>query len=247
MIKFSIILVCKDAENYIKYSLDSLSSVSDPEHEVIIIDGASSDSTLEIINENKTVFMKVISEPDSGLYDAMNKGIRHSNGHVLLFMGADDQFIVNSLESVRECFEINEDVEIVYGDLIYINSAQKEISRLTVTPNQFPLTMIPHPATFFKKEVFEKIGFFDESLSVSADYEFLARCFVSRIKMKYIESVIMASLPFGFSDKHKYSCLVQDFKIRKKFKLASLFKIFMIFISGLVFSIIRDLKKFTKK
>src|SRR5438045_5149796 len=118
--KVSIITVCKNASPTIEETLKSVSQQTYPAIECIVVDGKSSDHSLEIVKKYKRIISKIISEPDHGIYDAMNKGIHHSKGDWLLFLGADDQLSPKVSEVFSKLHEYH-DADVVYGDVQYSN------------------------------------------------------------------------------------------------------------------------------
>ena len=188
--KFSIITVCKDSEKTIENTILSVINQTYKNLEYIIIDGVSKDNTLNIIEKYRDKISQVISEPDNGLYEAMNKGIKQACGDYLFFLNSDDQFLHdNILELVAEK---NKDLkaEIIYGDIAVLNkktgkfSIQKhnkfnKIYLLKNTPCQ--------PGAFYKNECFDKYGYFDTNYKIVSDHEWFLRVFLKHnIKSKYL-------------------------------------------------------------
>lgn len=180
--KISVVTVCRNAEASIADTLLSVQLQSHPFVEHIIIDGASSDRTLEIVqgfpNENLTV----ISEEDEGIYDAMNKGARLASGEVVCFLNADDYFSgPNVLAEVARQFQ-DQALDCLFGDMVVIkeNGETKKVVRLYRAPS-FPGLglrwghMPPHPAAFVRRDCLAKAGYFDTTYDITADYELLVR------------------------------------------------------------------------
>lgn len=144
--------------------------------EFLVIDGNSTDGSKAIVAKNKDGINYSISEPDTGIYDAMNKGIRAATGEYLLFLNSGD--VLNGVTAL-ENFILHSDFvgDIVYGDYKFENGGK--VYPDVLTPLFFMRTSLPHQSTFFKKEVFDKMGFYDEMFKIVADRAFFIKCFLS--------------------------------------------------------------------
>jgi glycosyltransferase len=193
--KISIITV---VYNNSKTILDAIISVKNQSYvsiEHIIIDGGSTDGTLEILNENMHLFNVLISEKDNGLYDAMNKGINIANGEVIGILNSDDFYNNNEIISdVMSNFISDTNLDIIYGDIIYvkhtnINKLVRYWKSISFSMNNFKKGVIPpHPSLFIKRTDLEKIGLFNLKYKLAADYEFMLRCFkVANLKSLYLD------------------------------------------------------------
>ncbi|MEZ4897636.1 MAG: glycosyltransferase family 2 protein [Saprospiraceae bacterium] len=164
----------------IQDTLASIQSQNFPSVEHLIIDGNSQDNTLEVVKSFNPL-LKIISEPDNGLYDAMNKGIRLANGSIIGILNSDDFYPnPNVLSHVASCFQ-QENCDLVYGDLLYVDleNTHKIIRRWRAKPwkkDKFLFGwMPPHPTLFVRREVYQEYGLFNTGLRFSADYEFMIR------------------------------------------------------------------------
>ncbi|MBQ2645573.1 glycosyltransferase [bacterium] len=181
--KISVITVCYNSENVIERTLQSVVSQTFDDFEYLIIDGASNDNTLAIIEKYKENFskMKVFSEKDKGIYDAMNKGIANANGDYIIFLNADDVFLhENVLKLVSE--KIDGAKDLYYGDLIFLEKSTGKLNnRRQNNVNYVYLCggMLFHPAIFASKKLFEKIGNFDIQYRIVADYDWILRALVA--------------------------------------------------------------------
>ena len=173
----SIITVCRNEAGRIQRTIDSLVLQSDCEYEWIIVDGASTDGTLDLLRRHQPSISQIISEPDNGLYDAMNKGIRAATGEFILFMNAGDTFenrdVVSSFR--EEAF----DADLVVGDVRVLFPDGREQYRESSEKNLDSVLLywrsLPHQATFIRRTLFEKYGLYDISFKIAADWEFFAR------------------------------------------------------------------------
>lgn len=223
--KVSIITVCFNSEATIRDTFNSINNQTYKNIEHIIVDGASTDATVKIVNECAgTSNLKIISEKDNGIYDAMNKGIKMATGDIISILNSDDVFNNNNvLEDVVAAFKASE-AAIIYGDLYYVSkndinkiirywksSAYKEHAFLK---GWHP----PHPTLFIKKEVYNKYGLFDKSLTISSDFELMLR-FIEKLKVKtlYINKVLVRMRVGGISNKSLKNIFFGNINIKKAF------------------------------
>jgi len=206
MIKISIITVVRNGEKTIR---DCIESVRSQRHkaEHIIIDGDSIDGTLDIIKEYRAGIARVISEPDNGIYDAMNKGVRLATGEVVGFLNADDFYPEPEvLSKVAGVFEKSR-VESCYGDLVYVSPANiDQVTRFwrsgEYAPERFYWGwMPPHPTFFARRSIFEKYGSFKLEFGSAADYELMLRFLLKqKISTAYLPEVLVNMRAGGLSN-----------------------------------------------
>lgn len=210
-LKFSIITATYNSESSVKDAVNSILSQDYNNFELIIIDGASKDKTVEFIKDitvDSKVPFKIISEPDKGIYDALNKGIKNSTGDVIAFLHADDVYASsNVLKSVAAKFD-ESIVDSVYGDLEYVSKENTEKTIRfwksgTFTHSKLKLGwMPPHPSFFVKKSVYNQFGLFDLSFKIAADYDFMMRVlFKEKISTAYLPEVLVKMRVGGESNK----------------------------------------------
>ncbi|MDW5287862.1 glycosyltransferase family 2 protein [Formosa sp. PL04] len=208
--KVSIITATYNSEKTIGDCLKSVLNQDYSNIEYIIIDGASKDKTLEIIAEVKQKHLNVIcvSEPDKGIYDALNKGIEKASGDVVGFLHSDDFFASNeTISHIVNAFE-QEQVDGVYGDLHYINSTNSEkiVRNWKSKPFSEKLLkqgwMPAHPTLFLKKLVYTKHGLFNLNFKIAADYDLMLRIFKdTSLHFKYLPKVITKMRVGGASNR----------------------------------------------
>lgn len=170
-----------NGESTIGQSLDSLYDQSFGDFEHIIQDCCSTDDTIEVVESFKDSRSLIYSEKDKGIYDAINRGIERSTGDIIGLLHSDDRFAnARVLELVAKCFE-NPAISIVYGGVVFVSDHyNSKVSRVWM-PGQFKQTFLkfgwmpPHTATFMRRAVFKELGYYDESYTISGDYDFFLR------------------------------------------------------------------------
>jgi glycosyltransferase involved in cell wall biosynthesis len=209
LIKISVITVCYNAKATLEDTLRSVKEQSYNNIEHILIDGASSDGTVDIIRKHEKRLAYWISEPDQGIYDAMNKGIQQATGNLIGFLNADDIFENNMvLGWIAEAFS-ERDINACYGDLVYVNRADStRIVRYYrskhFTPARIAYGVMPaHPTLYLAKDIFKKFGLFRTDYRIAADFEFIARIFGKQmIKFHYIPKVLIKMRTGGVSTRN---------------------------------------------
>lgn len=188
----SIITVCFNSEKTITKTIESVLNQSYKNIEYIIIDGASTDSTLDIIKNYESKFngkMKFISEKDQGIYDAMNKGIKLASGNMIGIVNSDDYYELDAVEQVVR-HRTDERYQIIYGLLRSLNNGKEE---MVYTKHYLNLEnqMITHPTCFITKEIYSDFGLYNIKYNYSADYEFMLRMYYnSKVKFKILYHII---------------------------------------------------------
>ena len=207
--KISIVTAAFNSAATIKDTFDSILAQDYNDYEYIVIDGKSTDSTVEIIKEYEPKFngrMRWISELDSGLYDAMNKGLKMAQGDVVGILNSDDFFASSDiLSSVANGFS-SDSVDAVYGDVLYVeqNDLQKPVryySSANFKRWKMRIGLIPaHPTFYARKSFFDKLGYYRTDYKIAADFELLLRfIFVNKITTHYIPKVFVTMRMGGVS------------------------------------------------
>lgn len=230
---FTIIIPTYNSAKLLAECLDSIINQTFADFEILVMDGDSSDDTLLIVDNyiGNHLNIRVISEKDDGIYDAMNKGIKKAKGEWIYFLGSDDQLINNrAISDVYESIERNNFPDLVYGNVLlgdtnYLHNGEYDICKLYDTN-------ICHQSIFYKRTVFNSVGFFDLSYPALADWLFNFKCYTSKtVRVQYINVLIAKYCLTGLSsatydplviDKDrlfvefaKRSTKVQYFKLRK--------------------------------
>lgn len=205
--KVSIITVTFNSSATVEDTIKSVAGQDYPDIEYLLIDGRSTDKTLDIANRYSSCISKIISEPDKGMYDAINKGILQASGEIIAILNSDDFYMDSHVISeVVEVFRKSH-ADAVYGNLFYVDSknTDKIIRKWksgNFKPNHFLYGwMPPHPAFFVKKECYEKYGDFNLSLRSAADYELMLR-FIHKYKIKlaYLNKTLVKMRIGGMSN-----------------------------------------------
>jgi glycosyltransferase involved in cell wall biosynthesis len=219
--KVSIITVCLNSEKTIEQTILSVINQSYDDVEYIIVDGNSSDNTLEIVNKYTDHINCIISEIDDGLYDAMNKGIKLSTGNIIGILNSDDLFENNYVISdVVNKFNSNSSASFVTGDVVYVRrNCTKDITRYYSSEmfKSYKLRfgwMPPHAATFIKSDVYKDIGLYSNEYQISADYEFFVRMlYVHKLKFSRLNNVLVRMRNGGISTSGMKSLLKLNMEI----------------------------------
>lgn len=203
----SIVTVVYNNASTIRDAIESVLQQDYPNLQYIIIDGGSTDGTIEIINEYRSRIHTFISEKDTGIYNAMNKGLRLCQGEWTAILNSDDVYAsTDVLSKVNKTFEITE-CDAVYGDLVYVASDNlNKIIRYwksgKYNRKSFLYGWMPaHPSFFIRTRYYHQYGFFREDLNISADYELMLRMlFKNKLKASWIPNVLVKMRSGGKSD-----------------------------------------------
>ena len=201
--KVSIITITYNAVSTVKDTLESIANQSYSNIEHIIIDGKSTDDTLAIVAKFPHV-SKVISEPDKGLYDAMNKGIALAKGTVIGILNADDLYADNKvIEKVAHLFQQDDSLDLLYGNIEYFDTKQPgKILRYWQTKPYYETffedgEVPPHPSLFVKKAVYQTIGKYNPTFKISGDYDFMFRALKIHNYKSYFLAETMVKMRLG--------------------------------------------------
>ncbi|KAE9658429.1 glycosyltransferase [Pseudomonas sp. PB105] len=205
--KLSIITVCFNSASTIRDTIESVLSQDYGDIEYIVVDGGSRDGTQAIVESYGDRISRFVSEPDKGLYDAMNKGVAMATGAVVGILNSDDFYeSTTSLSSVAKAFERRPESDAVFGDVVFVNPTDLHKVTRFYRANRFAPWklrfgwMPPHPATFIRKSAYNVVGQYSLKYRISADYEFFVRLFkVHALKYSYINQVLVRMRSGGAS------------------------------------------------
>jgi len=196
--KVSIITVCFNSADTIEDTIRSVLSQNYNDIEYIVVDGKSTDGTLDILTRYQSQISKCISEPDNGIYEAMNKGIKLSTGDIIATLNADDVYADETIVGRMVEFMQSNGLDAGYGDIVYIDQNNTDHITRFWKPCEYKRGafyygwVIPHPAFFCRKQVFERFGYFNDKLQIAADFELMLRFIEKhRIKVGYLPEVIV--------------------------------------------------------
>jgi len=212
-ILISIITVTYNAGDFIEKTIENVALQTYPNIEYIIVDGGSTDHTVEIIKKHTNVVTRWISEPDKGIYDAMNKGIKMSTGELIGIVNASDYYEPNAIEVMANAYQNHKDCGIFHGNINLLNEdgsffkLKKPDTDLTHLSNGFTLY---HPTFFVTRATYEQRGLYDTQFKITADYDFALRCSLACVKFYYVDKVISNFCIGGISSTDRAKCLEES-------------------------------------
>lgn len=231
--KISIITAVYNARGTVGDAIESILAQSYPDIEMVVIDGASTDGTLSALEAYKARLGVLISEPDKGIYDALNKGIAHASGDVIGFLHADD--VLASEDSVRRIADAFSDpsTDAVYGDLVYVQ--KRDCGKVVrywrageyLRPRLKTGWMPPHPTFYVRRSVYDQMGSFDPSFRLAADYDCMLRfLWQGAITCRYIPEVLVKMRVGGASNRSIANILrksAEDYQAIRRNKVGGLY------------------------
>ncbi len=236
MIKISIITAVYNCKKTIENTINSIINQSHTATESIVIDGLSTDGTIQIIESYRSRLSKFISEHDNGVYEALNKGIKLATGDVIGFLHGDDVFNNdNVLAKIATVFE-DASIDAVYGDLVYVH--QNDIGRVirywqSGKFNEQALSkgwMPPHPTFYVRRTIYEQFGGFDTRYRIAADYDSILRLLkVAKIRIVYIPEIFVRMRMGGVSNRSLGTILQksrEDLAIIRNNKVGGIYTLF---------------------
>lgn len=207
--KVSIITVTMNSERYLSDCINSVCRQNYKDIEHIIIDGKSTDGTLNIIRQNLNHISYWVSETDRGMYDAINKGLEMATGDVVGILNSDDMFAsADAVKSIVDCFETT-GTDTVYGDLVYVDASNtQKILRywkgVSYKRSRFRYGWMPaHPTFYMRRELIEQYGSYENHYYTAADYEFMARyLFLNKVSSQYVDAMLVKMRSGGISNEN---------------------------------------------
>ena len=223
--KISIITICFNRKNEIKETIESVLSQTYSNIEYILIDGGSTDGSLTIINSYSKEIDHIISEPDNGIYNAINKGLKLSTGEVVGLLHAGDLFYDDNVLSIVSSSFIKDKYDLIYGHSEVFDKKRVALVRKNISPrykdNLMKLGWFPsHQSIYFKASVFEKCGYYNEDYKIAGDYEFLLRVLhVFKLRADMLDIFIVRFYLGGASSKNLISLLESNYECYKAWKI----------------------------
>ncbi|RBP69272.1 glycosyltransferase family 2 protein [Marinobacter nauticus] len=205
--KVSVITVCYNSEKTIASTLDSIASQTHDNIEHVIVDGGSTDGTISIVKQKLRDGDVFVSEPDEGLYDAMNKGVDLATGDIVGVLNSDDFYESDdAVATVVEMFRRTPEADLVFGDVVFVSPDNlHKVIRLYRAAHFRPWKlrfgwMPPHPATFVRKTAYERVGKYRLDMRIAADYDMFVRWLLAAgLKWRYLDRVLVRMRAGGVS------------------------------------------------
>lgn len=219
--KVSIITSCYNREKTIGQAIESVLAQDYPDIEYIVVDGASKDGSLEVINRYRNRIDRIVSEPDKGMYEAINKGIRMATGDIVGLLHSDDfLYATDTISRIAKRFE-ETGADFVYGNGLFVDAADTDkvvrnwiggtYSKWKVRHGWLPL----HPTCYIRKECMDRLGTYDESYRIAADSDLLFRyLYEADLKVEYLDEYIVRMRMGGLSTDSKRRRMMWDEDIR---------------------------------
>lgn len=242
--KVSVITVCYNRKATIEQSIKSVLHQDYPNIEYIVVDGNSSDGTKDIIGSYSDQISQYVSEPDKGMYDAINKGLGMATGDIIGLMHSDDVFYDTAVISkIVEVFKNNPDTDAIYGNGIYVtNDDEQKIVRNRIGGEydykRLKAGWLPlHPTVYIRKSIIDQYGKYNLSFKIASDTEFLLRyLFKHKISMTYLNTYIVKMRMGGLSTNYKraFEVLKEDYNIYKFHQISGIRVVFQKKILALI-------------
>lgn len=221
--KVSIITPTFNAQETLEETIKSVQKQNWPNIEHIIVDGGSTDRTMEIVNQNCNYFSTIICERDTGIYDAINKGIFAARGDLIGILNADDQYSPITVHDIAKAFVSNgEDLVIFYGNMVKYNKYFQCFCCGDMSEQAFQNANIKinHPTCFVSSKVYEKIGRFDTSFTAAADRDFMYRAFRAGISFVKLGNVLsyfqLGGYTSSYNLKRIFKVTSEAFRLHKR-------------------------------
>ena len=206
--KISIVTVVYNGEATISSAVDSVVAQDHPDIEYIVIDGASKDRTLEILKSYGDKISVLVSEPDKGIYDAMNKGLARATGDVIGILNADDYYTDATVISAVAAELTRTKADSLIGDLIFVNPERLDHIVRFYSSKGFTLKkfehgdMPPHPTFFVRREVYDRLGNFDTRYRITSDFDLMLRfLYIAKISWTYLPKVMVTMRTGGLTNR----------------------------------------------
>jgi glycosyltransferase involved in cell wall biosynthesis len=218
----SIITVSFNSVDTIEQTILSVIDQDFKDYEYIIIDGGSTDGTIDIIKRYHNQISLWISEPDRGIYDAMNKGLNLAQGKFISLLNSDDWFEQNSLNYVANSYQLTPNVDIFHGLLKFIDINDEPDSIIGHYSSYLNKGMIEHPTCFIKKDLYDRVGLFDLNYKSASDYDWMLRASRAGAKFLFIPKIFTNFRRGGMSSSFKGN--YEELLIKKQYGIISNFK-----------------------
>ena len=227
--KVSLITVSYNSKHTILQTIESVKYQTHHDIEYIVVDSCSEDGTQEILREKKDYIDRLIIEKDSGIYDAMNKGIEASSGDLIGIINSDDFYKdENVISDVVGLAIKNKELGVILTDISFINKEGSEVRKLSAKKFKVWLLrfgwMPPHPGMFIKRKVIDEVGLYDASYTIAADFEYCVRLFhINKINFGYLNRTSVIMREGGISTKNFLSNMIITKEMLRALKSNNIF------------------------
>lgn len=214
----SVVTVVHNGVKHIEETIRAVAGQTYENVEHIVIDGGSTDGTIDILRRLDGTIAYWMSEPDSGVYDAMNKGIMQVTDpeSYILFANADDSLY--SPDALQRVVEQGKGEDMLYGRMLLADDQVSAVVGKRVDMDDLALQTLCHPATFVRRKVFDSVGMFDTRYAIAADYDHIVRCFAAPVSTRFVDVVVSRMRMGGLSeDQFMKSCSERKDVIRRRF------------------------------
>ena len=242
--KISLITVSFNSAGTIRDTIRSVQSQDYHNIEYIVVDGNSKDATLEIVQSAGGVVDKWISEPDQGIYDAMNKGLKMATGDVVGIINSDDFYFNEQVVSKVAAAFSDQTVDAAFGDLVIVDPVDlrkvvRTYSSKSWYPDKFARGFMPaHPTFFVRRKYYEKYGLFKTDYKIAADYEMLIRLlYVHKLKYQYLPMTMVVMRKGGVSSRGLHSNVILNREIHKACKDNGIYTNYAMIYSKYIFKL----------
>lgn len=246
--KISIITVSYNAVSTIERTILSVISQDYPNKEYIIIDGHSTDGTVEIIKRFTDSITFWVSEKDNGIYDAMNKGIKHATGDIIGIINSDDYYANNALNRIAAEYTKTRGKHIIHGNMIFCQEGKE---RLFIPSDKLSRMwlgqIVAHPTVFVPRDLYLKFGVFNTQYKIAADYDLMLRFYTNNVLFTHIKAVISYMSDGGVSNTNRIKGYKEVKSIALNSKSFSTIKIECAFIYNTFVSTLITLKNYIKR
>ncbi len=214
---FSIVTVAFNSASTIEDTIKSLLSQSFQDYEYIVIDGGSTDGTVDIVRKYEDKISFWCSEKDAGIYDAMNKGVSHSKGRFVAMLNSDDWYEPNTLEIVAKSIEINPDADVITGAVQFWRDGKKDLLCLSKLNGLSRSMTVYHPTSFINRTTHEAFGNFSLKFPLASDYDLILRLWLQKKQFVVIEDVLSNMRLSGISESNWSQSLKDATKVKLQY------------------------------
>ena len=214
-VTIDIVTVCLDSSATIARCLDSVRKARNYVNNFVVIDGVSTDGTLDILGRNQDIISTLVSEPDQGIADAFNKGISRCRSDFVLILNADDWLVDDALDKVSADLSLQDEV---VSPLLSSYQANELVGLFRSIPEHIPrYNSMLHPGALVRRDLYDTLGGYDPQLRVAMDYDFFCRCYRNGRSIRVVDLPLVCFSEGGKSRQLKYRVFRESFYLRKKY------------------------------